>query len=222
MVQPIVTATPRQAVAEVTLAWLRRAAEDPQHRHPARLPEQLDFSGWATTFLHTLHAAPAGTELGFTLLLGPTGLEAPTELAARARRTVQDTAYRGLPVLGGFHAHPDDRPPFFDPVDLATAVRSDNPGFLELLLARGRLYALVRANPFLYVSAHHVNRNPMLLAEPHAALVARHGARSPEDARWESAYRQAGLYYFARYQLALYEGDPARPLRRTVTPKDTW
>jgi hypothetical protein len=122
--------------------------------------------------------------------------------------------------LGTFHVHPPDRPPFYDPGDLATMLRSDSAGFIELLLARDRLYAAVRANPYLYISAHHVNRNPLLLAEEHAARVRRLGSRAPEDPDYAEHYRRAGLYYFQRYQVALYEGDPRAPLRRTSPPKE--
>ena len=81
---------------------------------------------------------------------------------------------------------------------------------------------MVRANPYLYISAHHVNRNPLLLVEQHTEMLRRRGARQPEDPEYGDHYRRASLYYFDRYQLALYEGDPGEPLRRTVTPRGHW
>lgn len=204
---------------ESTLAWLERAAQDPVQRHPRRLPEALDFSGHAELFLSTFHSTPAGVETGFPLVLRQGALHFPLELTSQAR--YQPLVDSGR-FLGTFHVHPPDRPPFYDPGDLATMLRSDSAGFIELLLARDRLYAAVRANPYLYISAHHVNRNPLLLAEEHAARVRRLGSRAPEDPDYAEHYRRAGLYYFQRYQVALYEGDPRAPLPRTFTPEGTW
>lgn len=208
------------AVTNPTLAWLARAAEDPTARHPKHLPESVDFREHAELFLRTFHGAPAGTELGFPIVQRRDAtLHFPTELTAQARYH----AYLGEGrFLGTFHVHPAERPPFFDPQDLAAALRSDNAGFVELLISRDRLYLLVRANPYLYVSAHHVNRNPLMLQEPHAAMLHRAGGRSPEDPAYAEAYRKASLYYFQRYQLALYEGSPDGLLRRTVTPEGSW
>jgi len=203
-------------VTNPTLPWLARAADDPRARHPTHLPETLDFSEHADVFLRVYHSAPAGTELGFPVVQQPDALLAfPPELAAQARR---EAYLEGGRFVGTFHVHPPDRPPFFDPQDLAVSLRSDNAGFVELLLARGRLLALVRANPYLYISGHHVTRNPLLLEEAHQRLV----RRVPEDPGYEEAYRKASLYYFHRYQLALYEGDPREALRRTVTPREGW
>ena len=69
---------------------------------------------------------------------------------------------------------------------------------------------------------HHVNRNPLLLQEPHAARLHRMGARDPNDPQYGELYRKASLYWFHRYQLALYEGDPGGTLQRTVTPEGGW
>jgi hypothetical protein len=202
-----------------TLAWLGRAAVDPVARHPKSLPETLDFSAHAHLFLTTFHAAPPGTELGFPVVLRESRLHFPPALASQARyEAFQD----GGQLLGTLHVHPPDRAPFFDPQDLAGTLRSDNPGFIELLLARDRLFVLVRANPYLYISAHHVTRNPLLLAEPHSERLRQKSGREPGEPGYDEAYRAASLYYFRRYQLALYEGDPQAPLRRTVTPEGSW
>lgn len=209
---------PRRPVSP-TLDWLTRAAEDPVQRHPKHLPETLDFRDHAPLFLKTFHAAPAGTELGFPIVLRDGRLHFPTELTSQSR--YQAYLDGGL-FIGTFHVHPADRPPFFDPQDLAGALRSDTPGFVDLLLARDRLFALVRANPYLYISAHHVNRNPMVLHEPHTQRVRRLGSGQPEDPRYAEHYRRASLYYFERYQLALYEGDPQSMLARVVTPGGRW
>jgi len=202
-----------------TLDWLSRAAANPVARHPKHLPETLDFSEHADLFLRTFHAAPPGTELGFPLVLEEGVLTFPPELSAQAR---YQAYHRGGRFLGTFHVHPADRAPFFDPQDLTAALRSDNAGFIDLLLARDRLLALVRANPYLYISAHHVTRNPLLLLEGHMEQLRRQGARSVDDPQYAEHYRQAGLYYFRRFQVALYEGDPQGPLRRTVTPEGSW
>lgn len=222
MTRPLVLSSaldPRLLAREAALAWLARAAQDPVQRHPRRLPETLDLSDHAELFLHTYHSAPPGVESGFPLVLRSGALHFPLELTSQARYQplIDDGRF-----LGTFHVHPPDRPPFYDPGDLATMLRSDSAGFIELLLARDRLYAAVRANPYLYISAHHVNRNPLLLAEEHAARVRRLGSRGPEYPDYPEHYRRAGLYYFQRYQVALYEGDPAGELRRTFTPEGSW
>lgn len=202
-----------------TLSWLSAASDNPAQRHPSRLPEELDFSPHAELLLHTFHAAPAGVEIGFPLVLTGRELTFPPELASQARYH----AFLGEGrFVGTFHVHPPDRPPFFDSADLAALLRSDNAGFVDLLLTKDRLYAAVRANPYLYISAHHVNRNPLLLAEDHEGRVRRQGSRSPEAPDYPDLYRKAGLYYFQRYQLALYEGDPQGELRRTFTPSENW
>ena len=200
-------------------AWLARAAEDPVARHPKHLPETLDFREHAELFLSTFHAAPMGAELGFPVVMEAGRLSFPADLASQTR---YQPFLAGGRFIGTFHVHPPDRAPFFDPQDLANVLRSDNAGFLELLLARDRLFALVRANPYLYISAHHVNRNPLLLLEPHSERLHRGGTRAPEEPEYAEHYRSASLYWFHRYQLALYEGDPQGPLRRTVTPEGNW
>jgi hypothetical protein len=184
------------------LDWMARAADDPVARHPKHLPETLDFREHADVFFRTFHAAPAGTEIGFH---------------ARYEAYIE-----GGRFIGTFHVHPPDRAPFFDPQDLAGALRSDNAGFVDLLLARDRLFALVRANPYLYISAHHVSRNPLLLEEEHTAMIRRRGSGGPEDPDYPEHYRRASLYWFHRYGLALYEGDPQEPLKRVLTPEGRW
>jgi len=206
-----------------TLEWLRRAANDPVARHPKHLPESLDFREQADLFLRIYHGAPAEVELGFPLVLDQGRVEAPLELTAQAR---YEAYLGGRRFLGTFHVHPaasgDRAAPFFDPADLAAALRSDYAGFLELLLARDRLYLLVRANPYLYISAHHVTRNPLLLLEEHQGCLQRAGSRGPDDPRYPAQYRKAGLYWFSRYGMALYEGAADSVLKRTFTPDGTW
>ena len=203
-----------------TLDWLARAAEDPVARHPKHLPESLDLREHATLFLNTYHSAPPGTENGFPLVLEAGRLEFPLELTSRSHYQAYNP--EGGRFVGTFHVHPPDRAPFFDPQDLANVLRSDNAGFIDVLLARDRVYVLVRANPYLYVSAHHVNRNPLLLQEEHARLLRRAGNREPGDPGYDEQYRKASLYWFQQYQLALYEGDPQEVLKRTVTPEGRW
>jgi hypothetical protein len=174
-------------------------------------------------FLHTYHAARGGAELGFPVVLERGRLEFPRELAAQAR---YEAYHGGGRYVGTFHVHPPGREstsaPFFDPQDLASALRSDNAGFIELLLARDRLFALVRANPYLYISAHHVTRNPLLLAEEHRRRLRRNGGAALDDPCYPEQYRAASLYWFRRYGLALYEGRPDEALRRVFTPSESW
>jgi len=205
-----------------TAEWLQRAAADPIARHPKHLPETLDFRQHAAVFLNTYHAAPAGTEMGFPLVLEEGHLTFPLELTAQARYAPFIGNGR---FIGTFHVHPpapESSPaPFFDPQDLANTLRSDNAGFLDLLLAGDRLYALVRSNPYVYISAHHVNRNPLLLQEQHAEMLRRRSKDTADPERPEQ-YRKVSLYWFQRYHLALYEGDPQEPLKRSFTPEGRW
>ncbi|MGQ9524707.1 MAG: hypothetical protein ACUVTZ_07680 [Armatimonadota bacterium] len=192
-------------------------------RHRDHLPAELDFRSHADLFAYTHDRSLGGTELGFPIAMREGKLWFPRELAVQPR---YPAFMDGGRFLGRFHVHPPGADgfaaPFFDPQDLACALRSDNPGFIELLLTRGRLYAMVRANPFLYIAGHHVDRNPMLLAEQHAEILARLGSRGPSDPGYDEHFRQAGMYYFRRYGLALYEGDPHGVLKRTFTPEEGW
>jgi hypothetical protein len=203
-----------------TLSWLARAADDPRLRHPDHLPETLDFREWAGPFESVYRSAAPGADLGMPIYLRAGSLIFPEELTMR---TNYAPFHDGGRYVGSFHVHPSSQDgysaPFFDPGDLGGALRSDNPGFMELLMARDRLLALVRCNLFLYISAHHLNRNPMFLEEPHTELIRRGGGREPGDPDYDETYRKAGLYYFYRYDLALYEGEPREALKRTVTPR---
>jgi hypothetical protein len=200
-----------------TMAWLRRAADDPLARRADRLPETLDFREYGHLFMATFHGALPGVEAGFPITLGAVGLRFPKELTVQARYL---PFIDGERFIGTFHVHPEDRPPFFDPQDLGSFLRSDDPGFVSLLLARDRLHVLIRSNPFLYISAHHVDRNPALLLEQHTGML----HRPPDAAGLDSelAYRRASLYFLERYDLALYEGDPASLIARTITPARRW
>jgi hypothetical protein len=209
--------------ANSTLDWLMRAAANPIARHATHLPDTLDFSEHAALFLNTYHAAPAGIELGFPIVLDGERLAFPVELTAQARYAPFIGSGR---FIGTFHVHPaapdGSSAPFFDPQDLANSLRSDNAGFVDLLLAGDRLLVLVRSNPYVYISAHHVNRNPLLLQEQHTQMRRRGGSFEPSHPYYAEHYRKAGLYWFHRYQLALYEGDPQQPLQRIFTPEGRW
>jgi|GEM_PF-2944105 hypothetical protein len=206
-----------------TLAWLQAAADDHLMRHQDHLPEALDLREHAPLFARVYQSAPPNTQIGFPIVLRDGRLTFIEELAAHVR---YGPFINGGRFIGTFHVHPPapdgSSPPFFDPRDLAAALRSDNPGFIELLMAADRLYALVRANPFLYIGANHVDRNPLLLQEQHAEMVHRRGSHSPSDPNYAEHYREASLYFFRRYGLALYEGGPAELLKRTVTPERPW
>lgn len=209
--------------SELTLLWLSLAADNHLMRHRDRLPARLDFSEHADLFLHTHDRSLDGAELGFPILLRGGRLWFPEELTVQSR---YPAFLEGGRFVGRFHVHPPNpngfSAPFFDPQDLACALRSDNPGFIELLLTQGRLLAMVRSNPFLYIGAHHVDRNPLLLAEQHGEIIKRLGSREPSDPKYEEHFRQAGMYYFRRYGLALYEGDPRGCLDRVFTPEEGW
>jgi len=211
------------SASELTLLWLKLAADNHLMRHRDHLPNRLDFSNHAALFLHTHNRSLDGAELGFPIVLREGRLWFPEELAVQSRYSAFVDGGR---FVGRFHVHPPNpngfSAPFFDPQDLACALRSDNPGFVELLLARGRLFVMVRSNPFLYIAGHHVDRNPMLLADQHAEIIRRLGSKEPSDPGYDEHYRKAGMYYFRRYGLALYEGDPRGPLERVFTPEAGW
>jgi len=206
-----------------TLEWIARASDDTIARRIDQLPWTLDFREHAALFLNVYQNALPGVESGFPMVLKNGRLEYPGMLTSHSRYM---PFIDGGRFVGTFHVHPSvtgsASAPFFDPQDLGSALRSDNAGFIYLLLARDRLFALVRTNPFLYISAHHVNRNPLLLLEQHSELIRASGSREPGDPDYDEHFRRAGLYFFARYDLALYEGVPRAPLSRTVSPRRNW
>jgi len=201
------------------LPWLAMATERPERRHPDFLPEALDLRPWAGVLSEVAAAALLGSDLGFPIVYRGAALHFPRELTWKASYPAR---LEGGWFIGTFHAHGKGGAPSFDPQDLAATLRSDNPGFLDLLAVGGEVLALVRSNPFLYISAHHVTRNPMLLAEPHAELVARHAPTSAPAAVRRAAFERATQYFLERYQLALYRGDPGEPLPRVHTPPGRW
>jgi len=205
-----------------TLAWLQQAVESPARRHPDYLPKALDFRPWAELFAHVAETTVLGAEVGFPVVLREGRLHFPREMTWKSGYPAR---LEGGWFLGCFHAHlplQQGGAPTFDPQDVAAALRSDNPGFLELLMVEGELQALVRSNPFLYISAHHVTRNPLLLAEAHADLQHRHAGDSAPPEEKRAAFRRATRYYLRRYQLALYRGKPSEPLPVRFMPKGRW
>src|SRR5262249_1921862 len=108
-----------------TLAWLARAADDPVARHPRHLPGTLAFGPYPAIFRHQLQHALPGTEGGFPIVLRAGGLHFPEELAFQAR---YQPFLAGGRFVGTFHVHPAGAgappAPFFDPQDLASALRS--------------------------------------------------------------------------------------------------
>lgn len=200
-----------------TTVWLDRAARDPTERQPHRLPETLDFRPWAPLLRAYARGALPDTEIGCPIVAGELEIRFSTDLAWQARYPAQ---LAGGWFIGTFHVHPPGREPTFDPHDLAGLLRSDNAGFLDLLAAGSRLLALVRTNPFLYVAADRVNRDPWLFRETFEREIRRRSPPpTPDRPEYELACSRALRYYCERYQLALYQGSFDEPLRRTFTPR---
>jgi hypothetical protein len=199
-----------------TVRWIAAAADDPARRLARALPGELDFQPWA----HLLHSLQSSvlpeSQLGTSLLLGADGLEIAEEMAWRSRYT---PFVDGKRFIGTVHVHPKGGTETFDAVDLAAFLRSDYPGFLDLLVTATGATAVVRTRRFLYISADRVDRDPLVLEAAHPGLRAQ---SESERASAEKAAADAGAAVRAishMYELALYRGVIDAPLRLEQRPE---
>ena len=169
---------------DATTLWIARAADDPGRRLAASLPPVLDFRPWAE-LLRSLHAAALPeTQIGGSLLLGPEGVTIGTEMAWRARYA---PIVDGKRFIGTVHVHPKGAPETFDAADLSGFLRSDYPGFVDVLVTAEGASALVRTRRFLYIAADRVDRDPLLLERSHPGFrgpPAARGGRIAIESRW--------------------------------------
>jgi hypothetical protein len=198
-----------------TASWIMAAAEDPARRLARALPSELDFRPWAD-LLHSLQSsALPDSQLGASLLLGLDGLEVSAEMAWRSRYQafVDDKRF-----IGTVHVHPKGGAESFDAADLSTFLRSDYPGFLDLLVTAQGASAIVRTRRFLYISAERVDRNPLLLESLHPGLRAP-SAGGPDSAEKAAADARAAVRTVCHlYEIALYRGAIDVPLRLEIRP----
>jgi hypothetical protein len=199
-----------------TARWIIAAANDPMRRLANALPEELDFRPWAV-LLHSLQSsALPESQLGASLLLGAEGLEIGAEMAWRSR---YQAFVDGKRFIGTVHVHPKGSAETFDAADLAAFLRSDYPGFLDLLVTAQSASAVVRTRRFLYISADRVDRDPLLLEKHHP------GFRAPSPAAPGSKDKAAADARLAvntvghLYELALYRGTIDAPLRLEFRPR---
>lgn len=195
-----------------TTRWLARAADDPGLRLSAALPETLDLRPWADLLRALQRAALPETQIGGSLLLDAAGLTIGTEMAWRARYA---PIVEGKRFVGTVHVHPKGAPETFDAADLSGFLRSDYPGFLDILVTAERASALVRTRRFLYIAADRVDRDPLLLEQSHPAL---RRPTEPGDAA-SRAMQDAVRVVCHLYELALYHGPLDAPLPLTLRPE---
>jgi hypothetical protein len=194
---------------DATTSWIARAADDPGRRLATALPASLDLRPWAD-LLRSLHAAALPeTQIGGALLLGSDGLEIGTEMAWRARYA---PIVEGKRFIGTVHVHPKHAPETFDAVDLSGFLRSDYPGFLDVLVTAAGASALVRTRRFLYIAAERVDRDPLLLERSHPGF---RGTPKPGAAR---AMEDAVRAICHLYELALFHGPLDAPLPLVFRP----
>ncbi len=198
-----------------TAIWIMAAAEDPARRLGRALPSELYFRPWAG-MLHSLQSsALPGTQLGAPLLLGPDGLEISAEMAWRSR---YQAFVDGKRLVRTVHVHPKGGAESFDAADLSAFLRSDYPGFLDLLVTAQSASAIVRTRRFLYISAERVDRDPLLLERLHPGLRAP-SAGSPSSVEKAIADARAAVRTVCHlYEIALYRGTIEAPLRLEIRP----
>jgi hypothetical protein len=198
-----------------TASWIMAAADDPARRLARALPSELDFRPWAD-LLHSLQSsALPDSQLGAPLLLDPDGIEISTEMAWRSRYQpfVEEKRF-----IGTVHVHPKGGAETFDAADLSTFLRSDYPGFLDLLVTARGASAIVRTRRFLYISAERVDSDPLLLERVHPGLRApsADGRRSEEKAATDTRAAVRAVCHL--YEIALYHGTIDAPLRLDIHP----
>jgi hypothetical protein len=159
--------------------------------------------------LHSLQSsALPGSQLGGAVLLGAEGLEIASEMTWRSR---YPALVDGKRFIGAVHVYPKGGGEAFNAADLASFLRSDYPGFLDLLVTAASASAIVRTRRFLYISAERVDRDPLLLRDVHPGFIAPTGADAGETEK--AAARAALRAVCHRYEVALYHGAVDTPLR---------
>jgi hypothetical protein len=212
----LIGANPVLSSLNPTVHWIVTAAADPARRLARVLPQELDFQPWAH-LLHSLQSsALPEAQLGASLLLGPEGLEIASEMAWRSR---YPAFVDGKQFIGTVHVHPKGSGDAFDAADLASFLRSDYPGFLDLLITAESASAIVRTRRFLYISGERVDRDPLLLEKAHPGFR----APSPSDrgAPEKSAAdaRAAARSVCHMYEIAFYRGTLNASLRLEYRPQ---
>jgi hypothetical protein len=125
----------------------------------------------------------------------------------------------GKRLIGTVHVHPKGSGDTFDTADLASFLRSDYPGFLDLLVAEGGATAIVRTRRFLYISADRVDRDPLLL-EAHHPGFRTSAATDPVAAERAAAAARAAFHTVCSlYEIARYRGPLDAPLRLEFRPQ---
>jgi hypothetical protein len=196
--------------------WIAAAADDPARRLARALPEELDFRPWAHLLNSLQASALPEAQLGASLLLGPDGLEIAAEMTWRSRYTPY---VEGKRFIGTVHVHPKGGTETFDAVDLAGFLRSDYPGFLDLLVTANGAGAMVRTRRFLYISAERVNRDPLVLEAAHPGLRAQAASGAGTAEKTAADARAAVRAVSHTYELALYGGPIDAPLRLENRPR---
>jgi hypothetical protein len=196
--------------------WIARAADDPARRLPRELPRELDFRPWASLLQSLQSSALPESQFGAPLLLGADGLEIAAEMTWRSR---YPAIVDGKRLIGTVHVHPKGSGDTFDAADLASFLRSDYPGFLDLLVAEGGATAIVRTRRFLYISADRVDRDPLLL-EAHHPGFRTSAATDPVAAERAAAAARAAFHTVCSlYEIARYRGPLDAPLRLEFRPQ---
>jgi hypothetical protein len=212
----IIGENPVLSPLDATGRWITAAAEDPANRLARVLPKELDFRAWAVLLRSLQTAALPDTQLGAALLLGPAGLEIASEMAWRAR---YPAVIDGKRFIGTLHVHPKESMEAFDAADLATFLRSDYPGFLDLLVTAATASAVVRTRRFLYISAERVDRDPLLLEKVHPGFRTRRAPGQPQSEETTASAHAAVQTVCGLYELALYRGAINAPLRLEIRPR---
>jgi hypothetical protein len=125
----------------------------------------------------------------------------------------------GKRFVGTVHVHPKGSADTFDAADLASFLRSDYPGFLDLLVTFQSANAVVRTRRFLYISAARVDRDPLLLESLHPGLRAPSPAAPGAKDKAAADSRQAVNTVAHLYELALYRGTIDAGLRLEYRPR---
>lgn len=198
------------------MRWIAAAADDPALRLARAVPESLNFQSWADLLRSLQSSTLPDTQLGGSLLLGPEGLEIGSEMAWRSR---YPTVVDGKRFIGTVHVHPKGSADTFDAADLTAFLRSDYPGFVDLLVAVESATAVVRTRRFLYISADRADRDPLLLASLHPGFRAAPPTQVEAEESRRAQARAAVQTVCSLYELALFRGSLDTPLRLEYRPR---